>query len=415
MAAGLSANSEALRAARAAAAQAGEGLEGPADLTMLFVSGAHVAEMEKIAGLVRAELRPRCLVGVSAESVIGGPVEVERHAGVSVLAARLPGVVITPFDADALLPYADDSPEGLAQFGRAFGAADDLRAVFLFADPFTIPLGTIIPTMCRARVDGRVGVIMGGFASAGTEPGRNVLVLNDNLATGGAVGVSLRGRLRVDAVVSQGCRPVGPNLVVTACRKNVMLKLGGRPALDVLRETVESLPEKDRPLLEKGVFVGRVVNEYKDRFGRGDYLIRNIMGIDEAAGAVAAAEFFRVGQTIRFHVRDAATADEDLAMLLDAQQLKDPPAGGLLITCNGRGTRLFDHPNHDAGSIVRAFRRGRSGEDLAKAGRPVGPEPSALPLAGLFAAGEIGPVGDESFVHGHTACLALFREPELTP
>jgi small ligand-binding sensory domain FIST len=135
--------------------------------------------------------------------------------------------------------------------------------------------------------------------------------------------------------------------------------------------------------------MGTVINEYKDRFGRGDFLVRNILGYDKEHGAMAVGDLPKMGQTIQFHVRDAETAHEDLQLLLDAQQLKPRPLGGLLFTCNGRGKRLFEDPHHDIAII-----RERLGE---------------IPLAGFFAAGEIGPIGNQSFVHGHTAGLALLR------
>jgi small ligand-binding sensory domain FIST len=205
----------------------------------------------------------------------------------------------------------------------------------------------------------------------------------------GAVGLTISGPVAVDLVVSQGCRPVGQAMVITKVKNNVILEIGGRKALEVIQEMAQALPERERPLLAKGLFAGLVTNEYKDRFGRGDFLVRNILAADKGAGSIAVGDVPRVGQTIQFHVRDAETAEEDLQLLLDAQELKDPPFAGLLFTCNGRGTRLFAKPNHDVNVI-----RQRLG---------------SLPLAGFFAAGEIGPIGDRSFVHGQTASLALFR------
>jgi small ligand-binding sensory domain FIST len=201
--------------------------------------------------------------------------------------------------------------------------------------------------------------------------------------------VSISGHTEVDCVVSQGCRPIGPPVVITKGKNNVVAELGGRKPLEVVQEIAQDLDEKERFLLSKGLLVGVVIDEYKDRFGRGDFLIRNVVGIDQKNGAMAVADVIRVGQTIQFHVRDAETAREDLQLLLDAQELKEKPFAGLLFTCNGRGERLFETPNHDVG-VVRE-RLGR------------------IPVAGFFAAGEIGPVGDGSFVHGHTASLALFR------
>lgn len=419
-AAAVSGHPDAIRAAADACRLVGEALEGGVtDLVIAFVSATHVPAMGTIAAIVRRELRAACLIAVSAESVVGGALELERTPGVSLFGARLPGVTITPFATSDLEPMDAGTPEGAARVGRAIGAGPDLRAVLLFADPFTVPMNTLLPALNAARTrrpDGTgIGAIIGGFASAAAAPGGNALVVNDMVFNTGAAGVSLRGPVKIDTIVSQGCRGFGPNLVVTAVRRNVILTLGGRPALEALREAVEGLDDRDKPLLQKGLFIGRVVNEYKDRFGRDDYLIRNVAGVEATSGAVAVADFLRVGQTIRFHLRDAATAHEDLAMLLDAQQLKDPPIGALLFTCNGRGTRLFDVPHHDASAVARAFRPVASGEALAKPGAEISAAEPSVPLAGFFAAGEIGPVGHESFVHGHTACLALFRAEPSGP
>lgn len=413
LAAGVSGNPDSAKAAERACAQCAEGLgSGTVDLAMLFVSAHHVESMGAIAAVVRRELRVDCLVGVSGEGIVGGRAELERAPGVSVLAARLPGVSVVPFTGDDLAPF-DESPEGLAKLGRGFGADSELRAAFVFADPFSVPIMGLLPAMNRARAEGgSQGAIIGGLASAAAKAGGNALVLDDAVYRSGLVGLSLRGPVRVDTVVSQGCRGFGPNLVVTKAKKNAILELSGRPALHVVRDTVESLPEEDKKLLEKGLFVGRVINEYKERFGRDDFLIRNVVGVDDNHNAIYVSDFLRVGQTIRFHMRDAKTADEDLAMLLDAQQLRDPPLGGLLISCNGRGTRLFETPGHDAEAIARAFAPGRGGEELAKGGKEIDPGlGTMLPVAGFHAGGEIGPVGGESYLHGHTACLALFRTP----
>ena len=147
------------------------------------------------------------------------------------------------------------------------------------------------------------------------------------------------------------------------------------------------MPAADRELLENGLLIGRAISEYREKFGRGDFLVRNVVGVDQDTGAIAMADYIKTGQTIQFHVRDSASADEDLSLMLQARKIAIP-AGGLLFSCNGRGTRLFDQPGHD----IRAVR---------------GAAPSA-PVAGFFAAGELGPVGQRNFIHGHTASLALF-------
>lgn len=411
LAAGISGNPDPASSAEQASAQCAETLgAGTTDLAIAFVSYHHVGAMDTVAAAIRRELRVDCLVGVSAEGVIGGRTEMERTPAISILAARLPGVSIVPFTGQELMPY-DESPEGLAKVGRSFGGDDQLRAAFIFADPFSVPMGGLLPMLNRARSGGRVGAIIGGMASGATQAGGNALLLDDAVYRSGLVGVGLRGAIRVDSVVSQGCRAFGPTMVITKAKKNIIFELSGRPAIHAVRDAVEGIPDEDKDLLNKGLFIGRVINEYKERFGRDDFLIRNVIGADEGHGAIAVADLVRVGQTVRLHLRDARTADEDLAMLLDAQQLRDPPLGAMLINCNGRGSRMFDQPHHDAEAVARAFSPNRPGEDLAKGGKPIDAEDPALPLAGYFAAGEIGPVGDQSYLHGQTAVLALFRGP----
>lgn len=429
---GLSGLEDGADAAAHACEQARHGLAGErADLALVFASAAHVRAMERVGDAVRRHLGPACLLGVSGESVVGGTTEQEGVPGVAVLAASLPGVRLHAFAVADLQRHDPGTAAGVAGIGEAMGVAPDLRASLLFLDPFSVPLVKLLPAMNRARAEAsgspdgsparHAGVIVGGAASAASKPGGNAMLLNDRVLRSGGVGVSLLGRLRVDTIVSQGCRPFGPVMVVTKAKGNVILQLGGRPAVEAVRQAVADMREEDRSLLEKGLFIGRVINEYKDRFGRGDFLVRGVVSADESLGAIAVADLVRVGQTVQLHVRDASTAHEDLMLLLDAQQLHGPPAGALLVTCNGRGTRLFEEPGHDARAVCGAFARSTGGEALAKPGALIEAgasgsrsEPGSLPLAGFFAAGEIGPVGDagESFLHGHTACLALFRRDD---
>jgi small ligand-binding sensory domain FIST len=178
--------------------------------------------------------------------------------------------------------------------------------------------------------------------------------------------------------------------VVTKADRNVILELGGVAALVQLRQLFGELSPEDQQLVQHGLHVGQVISEYQDRFGRGDFLVRNVQGIDTDQNAIAIGDYVRVGQTVQFHVRDAATADEDLSSLLTSAETAQMAAvrGALVFTCNGRGTRLFDEPHHDAQSLARHF---------------------DVPAAGFFAQGEIGPVGGKNFLHGFTASIALFR------
>ena len=172
---------------------------------------------------------------------------------------------------------------------------------------------------------------------------------------------------------------------------NIVRTLGSRLAVDVLRDTLTALDQQTRARAQRNLLVGLAIDEYRDKFGRGDYLIRNIMGFDEQTGAIAINARPRIGQTIQFQFRDATAADEDLVTQLAAYKTSLQPdqvvLGALLVACNGRGRSRFGSPNHDAQALADAL----------------GP----VPTAGLFCNGEIGPVGGEAFLHGFTASIAF--------
>jgi small ligand-binding sensory domain FIST len=193
----------------------------------------------------------------------------------------------------------------------------------------------------------------------------------------------------VRTVVSQGCRPVGRPYVVTKSEANVIHELGGRKAMAVLKEVFEGMSEEERQLFRQAPHLGCVIHEAQESFDRGDFLVRNLMWADPDSGAIAVGEILRRGQTVQFHVRDSDAASEDLDTLL-AREREAAAGGALLFSCNGRGTRLFETPDHDVSATRRAL-----GE---------------IPVAGFFAAGELGPVGGRNFMHGFTASLALFSE-----
>ena len=388
------------------------------DLALVFGSFHHRSAFDDAAAIIRKTISPRVLLGVTAEAVLGLDKELEGVAGLSAIALRLPGVRLHPWYSTPEDPIPLSDPAKLRERLGIDLTATDFRATIMFGDPFSTPITRLLPaiTNCgnefpksefrvpsenlnQSDLDSELSTrnsvlsvpVIGGMASGASQPGLNVLVLNDRVFNAGAIGVSMSGNIDIDFIVSQGCRPIGTPFVVTKSKENMIFELGGRKAIDVLQEMANELSDAEKRLLSRGLLMGTVINEYKDRFGRGDFLVRNVMGFDQRAGAIVAGEMCRVGQTIQFHVRDAATAAEDLQLLLDGQALHpNPPVAAFLFSCNGRGERLFGQPNHDLNII-----RERLGEDL--------------PVAGFFCAGEFGPIGDRSFLHGHTASLAVLR------
>ncbi len=359
-----------------------------ADLALVFVTPHHQDQFDQIQRCLAETLRPEVALGVTAAGVIGDQREVEEAAGISVWAARLPGTRLSAFSYEQFDPPAMlKRPESLRQ---AIGQDVDPKAILLFADPFSTPMVNLLPAMGVAWP----GVpVVGGMASGAAQPGDNRLLLNGVVAREGAVGVAVSGGIRVDCTVSQGCRPIGKPFVVTKAKRHIVYELGGRNSVIVLQETFQSLDKADQQLIKsKGLMVGRVIDEYKDRFGRGDFLIRHILMIDYESGYIAINDpQVRVGQTVQFHVHDRKTAVEDFQLLLEAQKLHGPAAGALLFSCNGRGRQFFRQPHTDARLVNEAL--------------------GQIPFAGFFAAGELGPVGSANFMHGHTASLAVFRDP----
>jgi small ligand-binding sensory domain FIST len=343
------------------------------ELAVLFVTPPHRAAVGDIADAVRTALRPGTLLGAAAVAVLGPRREVEQTPGVSLFAARL---------GSAPLPVrlrAEEATEGW----RINGLPADVgaRSMLLIADPFTFPVDLLLTELAR---DHPGLAVVGGMASAATGPGGNRLLVDDAAYPDGAVGALLAEDVSADAVVSQGCRPIGRPYIVTRGEGHVIYELGGRPALDRLVATLEHLSSADRQLAEQGLHCGVVIDETKDEFERGDFLIRGVLGVDQGTGAVAIGDVVPVGSTVQFQVRDATSADDDLHAVLAGRSA----AGALVFTCNGRGRRMFGTPDHDA-TVV--------GDLLGTAA-----------IAGMFCAGELGPVGGRNAVHGFTASIAIF-------
>ena len=281
------------------------------------------------------------------------------------------------------------TPSGGAYGGYRF-PRETAGAHLLICDPFTFPADGLLAHL-NEQVPG--AVVMGGMASAALRPRQSRLFLDDRVLSSGAVGVHLP-HAEVHPLVAQGCRPIGDAYIITQAEGNVIRELGGRPPLVRLREMAAALPSRDQELLAQGLQLGLVIDEYRTEPGQGDFLIRGVVGADPDSGAIAVGDEIQVGQTVQFHVRDAESADEDLRRALERESAVldgRRPAGALLFTCNGRGSRLFTEPDHDAGLIAAVL--------------------GDIPVAGFFCAGELGPVGGQNFLHTFTASIALFPDP----
>jgi small ligand-binding sensory domain FIST len=371
-------------AATRAVAQATEALgDASASLGVLFASAHFLGAADTLVTAISNALGRLPLIGCVGEAVAGGAREIESEPAVSLWL----GADLGPVETFAM-EYIR-TPSGGAYAGYLFPREPE-GAHLLICDPFTFPADGLLAHL-NEQVPG--AVVMGGMASAALQPRQSQLFLDGRVLSAGAVGVHLPGA-EVHPMVAQGCRPIGDAYIITRADGNVIHELGGRPPLVRLREMAAALPSRDTELLAQGLQLGVVIDEYRADPGQGDFLIRGVVGADPDSGAIAVGDQIQVGQTVQFHVRDAQSADEDLRRALERESAAlggRRPAGALLFTCNGRGSRLFTEPDHDAGLIAATL--------------------GDIPVAGFFCAGELGPVGGQNFLHTFTASIALFPDP----
>lgn len=349
----------------------------PIDLTLLFASDAYESEFPQILREVRKRTGNAALIGCCSQGIIGQAREVEDQPALALQVMSLPGINLQSI---RLTPKQIE-----AGMVGANLPSSEVNAVLLFADPFSQDSERLLEVLSAAYP----GLpLVGGLASGRLRGTR--IFLNDAVLDSGAVGFTLGGAWSVRSVVSQGCAPIGQTWTITSVKENVIESIGMRPALEVLTETFQLLAPDVQQRAQRNIFVGLAMDEYRDDFRRGDFLVRNIVGVDRESGSIAIGAMPRAGQTLQFQLRDPQAADEDLIELLTRARTDlggETPAAALLCSCNGRGVGLFGRPDHDAEALQAIL----------------GP----LPVAGFFCNGEIGPVGGKNFLHGYTASVAL--------
>lgn len=372
------------RAAEVACASLGD---RPPSFGVLFASPHFHDSAQELLAAVTDQTGPIPLIGCVSETVIGGGREVESEPAVSLWLAAGLGPVET-FSMEFMR-----TASGGAYGGYLFEPGP-AGVHLMICDPFTFPADHLLAHL-NSDVPGTL--VMGGLASGGLGRGQSRLFLDGRVMSRGAVGAYLP-QAEIHPLVSQGCRPIGDPYTVTAADGNLIQELGGRSPVERLQELAAALSDRDRDLLTQGLQVGIVMNEYQAELHQGDFLIRGVLGADPESGAIAVGDDVEVGQTLQFHIRDADSADEDLQRTLEREAAAlggHRPAGALLFTCNGRGSRLFPEPDHDAGLLTKVL--------------------GDIPVAGLFCAGELGPVGGQNYLHTFTASIALFPEATSRP
>ncbi len=345
-----------------------ERLSGPIDLLCVFVGAGLTGAIEDIHASLRSLLQPGALIGSTACGVLSQTSEAEDRPALSIWAAT--GITARTFR----IPPAELEPvngwQGL-----------DADHALLLSDPFSVPQVELLDRVAEAAP---ALTLHGGLSSAANGPGGNRLLLDGAIHHSGAVGVALSD-VSMTSVVSQGCRPVGDAFTVTGVEGNVITSLGSQAPLERLQAIADAADDDERSLLASGVHIGIVMDEQQDSFVRGDFLIRAVLGADRDSGALAIGAEVPVGTTVQFQVRDAATASEDLAVMLTEHDA----VAALTFTCNGRGKHLFGESGHDAEMVHLSTGSGAT--------------------AGMFCAGELGPIGGTNQLHGFTASSLLFH------
>ncbi|MBF0135636.1 MAG: FIST C-terminal domain-containing protein [Magnetococcales bacterium] len=368
------------------------GQETP-DLALVFVSSLYQSAARSVPELLQSGLNPRHWLGCSANGVIGDGQEVEYRPAVSITAALLPDVQLQVFH----MEYPDLGALGWDEqnWQQLTGAHADQPVQFiLLADPFSFGADH-----CLRQMDiiypGAAKI--GGIVSGGSGPGGNLLWSNGVLDHTGLIGIAMQGNIQLDTIVAQGCRPIGNPMFVTRQRDNVLLELDGRRPDEILSELIKEAAEKDQHLAHGALFLGLAMPPTKVTYRPGDFLIRNLMGLNPDTGALTVGSILEPYQVVQFHVRDARSSRDELIRLLKEyhQAQPTPPAGGVIFSCLGRGSTMFGRPNHDTDLFRQYY--------------------ADIPLGGFFGNGEIGPVAGMTFLHGYTSSFGLFRPLQSVP
>jgi small ligand-binding sensory domain FIST len=388
-----------------------QSLVGRADLGIVFISSAYASEYPRLIPLILERLPVDCIIGCGGGGVIGMTaddrvVEIENNPALSLTVANLPEVEIQSFHVlEADLPDLDSPP---AAWIDLVGIPPSKQPHFiLLAEPFAAKVNDLLQGLDFTYAG---SLKIGGLASSAAATSNHGLFYYDRrrqnidrLHYQGTVGVGLSGNIIVDSIVAQGCRPIGSPLQVIESDRNVILslaKLGSnehQSPLVMLRNLIDDLSQTDRELVQNSLFIGIARDEFTLNLQHGDFLIRNLLGVEPRSGAMAIGDRIRPGQRIQFHLRDAKSSAEDLQILLEEYQKRSfdsSTAGALLFSCLGRGEQLYNQPNFDS-QLFQTYL-------------------NLIPIGGFFGNGEIGPVGGSTFLHGYTSAFAIFRSKQET-
>lgn len=358
------------------------------DLVLAFFSEQFRDRAPELQRQIRLAWPEAALAGCSALGVVGAGREIEQRPAVCLCAAVLPDVEVATrhFGYDQLPD--EDAPQEAWQEMLHLSDWDHADFVLL-ADPFSASVESFLAGLDFVWPQ---GTKIGGLASGGGQPGENVLFCGDDVHHEGGVLLALRGNIVIDPIVSQGCRPIGEPLAITCCERNLVLELDGIPPVEYIKDLLPRISAYDRDLLATSLFLGLQMDPLNASPVQGDYLVRNLIGVDQESGAMAVGAHPEEGQIVQFHLRDKLAAAQDLVVQLDGyvrEEAPTRPRGALMFSCIGRGEYLYGEADHDSKLLERRL--------------------GSLPAAGFFCNGEIGPVGGSTYLHGYTSSFGIVR------
>lgn len=359
------------------------------DLLIVFVSQEHGSRFDAVSELLYREFENTFLFGCCGSAVIGGGREVEDQPAISLTGAVLPGVKFRGLHLDAAhVPPVYAEPRVWEDTLHL--TASQQPSFLILADPFSFETEVFVRGLDRVYPS---SVKIGGLASGARQVGGSALYLGKQVFHSGAITLALTGNIEVDAVVAQGCRPIGDPMFVTNAHENLIREIDGHAPRDVLADLFERLAPADRDLFSQSLFLGLALRKDASEYAPGDFLIRNILGMDPQSGALWVNAHVPNKSVVQFHLRDATTSAMDLERALTSYRASrhvEPAGGALLFSCAGRGIGLYGQTDHDSNAFRRLI--------------------ADVPLGGFFCNGEIGPVQNATYLHGYTSSFAVFRE-----
>lgn len=350
------------------------------DVLFVFASNRLRGNPRVIPPRASARLGAPLVCGCTGEGVLAEGREHERSPALAMLGLALPdGARAQPLRVEA--------------GARTVSIGAKTTGVVLLSDPFSADLEGIV-----RRFDASFpGVsLVGGLASGARRPGEHSLFLEGWTFHDGAVGVALSGPVRIDGVVAQSCRPIGEPMIVTRADGPRILELDrGRPG-DVVRDLAASMSGDERRRMLSGLLCGVQMRDSQIEYGPGDFLIRDVLKVEQDGGAMVVAAELEGYPVVQLHLRDAATSTADLRRALARDHDAHGSALGVLMFSGlDRGVALHGEPGHDSTLVTERF----------------GP----VPVGGFFCDGEIGPVGGTTYLHTRTSAIGVLRATPRTP